>query len=332
MRALLLLGIGFGMVQAAAGGSVIGSGSETLWGNTYSTTAWDVSTDAATIGGDFFQPEGMTYYNGTLYVTGDADETDPALVAYSTGGTGSLATANGIQMAPANNGSGADRWGPEGITVNTSGSGYGAGAGQLVSVESGSETDVYEGYTATIDTTGAAPVAVGNLDQPFPTFDPDDISFVASEDRFAVINDPSRIDFLDDGATLTASARASFFPFGGVGVGDAKGLATISKAFADALTGGNSGTSEALIVVYESNDIAVWDLDGTQIGSTENLANLLSSSNAVEPAEVESIAVDEANGLIFIGDEKGLAITTIVIPEPSTGLLLLGLLGFVRRR
>lgn len=321
--------IGMFAVGAADAGTSLGTSTQNLWGVNYATETWFVGQDSPTIGGDLFEPEGMTLYDGTLYVSGDADEADPALVSYTPGAAGALVTPTLIPMTLVQG----DRYGAEGITVNPSGASFGAFTGlvpTLVSVESGTETDAVERVAATIEVGTAAPAPVTNVHAPTAAFDPDGIAYVSSLDQFAVINDPSRIDFYNHDATTLTAAGDSFFPFI-VGVGDAKGLASISASFAEFLSGETVLTDNALLIAHESNHLSLWQTDGTQIGQAIEFTSGLLPKDADE-SEIESIAVDELNQLIFVGDEAGLSITTIFVPEPTTlALLVAGGLLMARR-
>ncbi len=335
MRVASICAIGLLAVVAAPvlGGSIIGNSTQTLWnGNTYGTTSWFVGNDLPPFDPndpEYFEPEGMTYYNGTLYVAGDSDETAPTLISYVTGPTGSLAAGVGVELS-----AGGSVWGPEGITVNTSGAGYGGFAPgsspYLVSLESGNDPENnYEGFVGAIDLSGS-PASVENIHKPFVDFDPDDIAYISQTDQFAVINDPARIDFYDHTSAALSPATGSF-SVESLNWGDAKGLAVVSEDFAELITGLDI-TGETLLVAHESNDLTLWTLSGDQIGDVLPFTAGLLPPEADE-SEIESIAVDELNSLIFVGDEAGLAITTIAIPEPSAlaGLGLLAVLGCRRR-
>jgi hypothetical protein len=318
----------------AQAGTNIGNASQTLWGTTYPTTTWFVGNDSTQFPGEFFEPEGMTYYDGTLYVSCDGSEADPALVSYTPGALGSLMTPTPLPVALIPDGMGGnDVVGPEGITVNYSAAGYGTYAGSipiLTAVEGGTDpAEVIEKAVLNIELGTASPAPVTNDHQPPPFFDPDDIAYAGSLDQFAVIQDVgqgNRIDFFDDTEpTLTFASSfplATLTPTGGL-AGDAKGLAVVSEAFGELLSGEDIATAEAVLVAHETNHISLWDLNGIQIGDTMEFTSGLLPPEALE-SEIESIAVDEQNQLIYVGDEKGFAVTVIRIPEPATGLLLLG--------
>jgi hypothetical protein len=108
-------------------------------------------------------------------------------------------------------------------------------------------------------------------------------------------------------------------------INGAKGIATVSAAFAAAITGQSVLTSEAFLVVSEFDGFAFFDTNGNMIGSE------IVFSGYSPIVELESVAVDEVNNLIFLGDEAGLAIHVIQVPAPSS-LALLGLAGLATAR
>jgi 3-phytase len=87
-----------------------------------------------------------------------------------------------------------------------------------------------------------------------------------------------------------------------------------------------SATAEVLLVVgKEDNRLGFFDVNGTAIGSVQTLL-----PNGLTFAEIEGVAVDEANNHIFLADEAALSIHVITVPAPSAiALLGLGALGVV---
>jgi hypothetical protein len=319
----------------AMAGTSIGTSTQTLWGQTYGTETWFLGDDAPPfdpLNPEFFEPEGMTFFNGSLYVSGDSDETDPTLVQYMPGSMGILSSPNPIALTAQGS-----VWGAEGVTVNTSGSGYGsfdlvAGAPILVSVESGNDPDADFNDVVGAINTGFAPAEVEAIHQPFVDFDPDDIAYVSSLDQFAVVNDPNRADFYNHDATELTPAGFSLTISGGLEIGDAKGLAVVSEGFAE-LVLGMDVTGQALLVAYESNHLGMFDLNGDMLGSIQEFTSGLLPPESAE-SEIEAVAVDEMNQLIYVGDEAGLSVTVIRVPEPATlAILALGaVVGLGRRR
>lgn len=332
---------------SAFAGTVVKNTTQSLYGTTYSATAWDVTSDVPTGTGEVFEPEGMTFHNGTLYVAGDGDEALNNLALYTPGAAGDLSSASSVNF-PA----GGQEWGAEGVTVNTSGAGLGAAAGNLVAVESGYTGSV--GGVLTEEVAGVMDVntgSVSNIQKPITpnsatVFNPDDIAYIPTLDVFAVINDNEdygsfcSVDFYDHAATsLIPSSTMSSFAVKIVDIfnpqntsGDAKGLVYVSESFAEMLTGLDVGPEGALITAHEAtSEIIMWDFSGNIIGGRQSItATGVGPQDAVE---FESIAVDEANKLIFLGDEENGMISVINVPEPASMLLVLGgLAGLLRRR
>jgi DNA-binding beta-propeller fold protein YncE len=311
-----------GAATAVLAGVPIGDGSQVLWGASWSYSAWDLVGDSPALPGENgFGVEGMTFYNGMLYASGDSEEAVHSLIGYDT--TGPWGTLLASPMPVTLSTPSGSTWGPEGITVNTSGIGYGAFVGgnvTLVGVES--ENKPASDYPLTAGAIVGS--NVGSLHTPWSGFDPDDIAFVPSLGQFAVINDPSRIDFFShDASTLTPNG--SYIDVALPGVGDAKGLALVSEAFAELITG-QDVSGEAFLVAHESNELSVWSVSGSPIGTVQALTGGLGPDS-----EVESVAVDELNGRIYIGDE-GMGRVVVFVPEPAACLALAALGLLARRR
>jgi hypothetical protein len=313
-----------GAASAALAGSVTGTGSLDLYGRSYSVTTWNIVNDAQTNRADSeFGAEGMTFHNGVLYVSHDhnANRSASRLVQYTPGPTGNLTTSSITAMGAGPNGT----WGPEGITVNTSGSGFGAfGPSDSVRIVG-------------LDSRGSGAFGVFNTGAPgsaqSPTASPsaalDDVAFVGSLDKFAGVEevvdplggpDSSLLRFYDK--TSMTLESFSFEILAG-----AKGLTVVSAAFAELLTGTSVDTDQAFIVVTEFDGFAIYDTNGNLRRSA------LTFGDYAPIEELESIAVDEANNLIFLGDEAGNAIHVVSVPTPGA-IGVLGLAGVVvaRRR
>lgn len=304
-----------GLAASALAGVTTNSGTISLYGNSYPITTWRIAGDAGP-NSTAFGAEGMTFHNGTLYVSHDHDANRAAgrLVKYTPGASGDLSSASFIQMG---NGP-AGLWGPEGITVNTSSSGYGSfgsGATRIVGLETRG-TDSF----GIFDTSAAGSNMISPVNA-VPALD--DIAWSTSLDRFAGVEDgagdTSFLRFFDKN---TMGVQAASFPI----INGSKGIATISQAFAQLLTGLTVTTAEAFLVASEFDQIAIYDSNGTLIGAAAALTPYLLAA-----AEPESIAVDEANNLIFIGDEAGTAIHVVKVPAPGA-LALLGLGGLAAGR
>jgi hypothetical protein len=316
MKTVLALVATAGFAASAFAGSVSGSGTLTMYGFDYGVTTWDIRGDAGA-GTTAFGAEGMTFLDGTLYVSHDhnADRAAGRLVRYTPTATGDLSSATRIQMG---NGP-AGLWGPEGITINTSGSGYGSYA-------PGSSVRVVG-----LDTRGARAFGVFDTGNPGSNMldtrasNPalDDITFAGSLNKFAGVEDgagnTSFLRFFDRDTMLVEAASSQV-------IDGAKGITTVSGAFASSLTGQSVSTAQAFLVVSEFDGFAFYDANGNAIGSA------LQFSAYAAIRELESVAVDEANGLIFLGDEGGTAIHVVTVPAPGA-VALLGLAGlFAGRR
>jgi hypothetical protein len=302
----------------AMAGTIIGQNAVTLWGSDTVVTSWDVRGD---VGSDaFFTPEGATFFNGALYVSADLGlQSRGRLAAYTPGASGDLSAPTAIQMGLANDGA---FWGPEGLTVNTSGVGYGAFAGgdvRLVSVEATDER-----------------AAIINLHQPgvpvtntISIPEPDDIAFVSAAWGFAFINDLGAgggqlrrfdVDMHDTGESWA-------LPLG------VEGVAAVSADFAERLTGVRPVDDIALLMVAEARDddnlrsrLLLTDLTGQMLAPTMEFSFGLDGS-------LEAIAVDEETGWLYIGDATGRRIHAFqVVPAPGGAVMLAGMLLARRRR
>ncbi len=252
----------------------------------------------------FLEPEGLAYRDGVLYVSGDRgeDEADGRLAVYNYSVSG-LSYNGFIQMpniAP-------DWWGPEGLTFNNSGSGYGSGLNQLVSVEVDEPNQA-----AVIDLT------TGNISDRQPVENPEDITFLPGITRFATLTDKAssiEVTYYDQSLSPTGSsfevAPAS------------NGLAGVSASFGSWFTL-SSQSGEVLIVTTKAspgNAILAYDTNGNQIGRQYDLplepkARIpFDGFTLLLPAfdSVEAIAVDQTNKVIFLGDE-GNAMIHVLTP------------------
>jgi len=319
-----------GIASVASAGSLTTTQNVTLWGNSYSVKSYNVAGDLGA--GLQLQPESMHFYNGVLYVGGDRDagETNGNLAAYNLGNVGAAPTVRAIADA-SDNGT-LRKWGPEGITVNTSGSGYGSfasGGPKLVSVEGAGRR------RAGVINLGSSPAPVENIigNSPDPAFQNlDDISFSSAADIFFGIDGDGSGNTVRRLNKNTLAVESSFT----LVTGGAKGMTVISAAFAQLLTGVSINTSQALLFAQKDgtgaagvNRLSVYDTNGNIIGSEQgfNLSGLGISS------EIEAIGVDEATGRIWVGDEAARHIHEFTIPAPgSVGLLVGGALIAGRRR
>jgi hypothetical protein len=317
-----------GIASVASAGSLVTTQNVSLWGSSYSVKSFSVGSDLGT--GLQLQPESMVFYNGVLYVGGDRDtgETNGNLAAYNLGNVSVSPTS--IAMGDALDNTTARKWGPEGMTVNTSGSGYGSftsGGPKIVSVEGAGRR-----RAGVIDLGGSGNLVGDIVGNPPSTFlNIDDITFSSSADTFFGISGDGNGDVIYrlNKNDLSISSQFSLVS------GGAKGMTTISAAFAQLLTGVAINTSQALLIAQKDgtgvagkNRLAVYDLNGNLIGGEQgfNLAGLGLTS------EIEAIAVDEATNRIWVGDETARQIHEFVIPTPASVSLLVGAALIAGRR
>lgn len=317
MRNCVLLAALAGAAGPAWAGTVTSTGTLSMYGNDYGVTTWRIAGDAHA-NSTSFGAEGMTFHNGRLYVSHDHDTTRAAgrLVVYTPGATGVLSSASTILMG---NGP-AGLWGPEGITINTSGSGYGSfGPGQADRIV-GIETRGADSFG--VFDTSAPGSAIQTPVNAAPSLD--DIAWAGSLNKFAGVEDGSGdtafIRLFNPDTMLVEAASYQV-------IDGAKGITVVSGAFAASLTGQTVSTAQAFLVVSEFDGFAFYDTNGNAIGSA------LQFSLYAPINELESVAVDEANNLIFLGDEAGLAIHVVQVPAPGAiGLMGLAAIAAGRRR
>ncbi|MDX2131443.1 MAG: PEP-CTERM sorting domain-containing protein [Planctomycetota bacterium] len=300
----------------AVAGTVTGSGSLPMYGSNYGVTTWRIAGDAGSAS-TAFGAEGMTFFNGTLYVSHDHDANRAAgnLVSYTPGATGNLSAATTTLMGTGP----AGLWGPEGITVNNSGSGFGswaAGSVRITGIETRG-TDSFGVFDTGTPGSNMSPTA-----NAVPALD--DIAWASSLDLFAGVEDGSGdssfLRFFDKNTMAVQSFSAPV-------INGAKGIAAVSGSFAAAVTGASVGTSQAFLVVSEFDGFAFYDTNGNAIGPALTFGDYAAIN------ELESVAVDETNNLIFLGDEAGLSIHVVSVPAPGVGAIFgLGLLAAARRR
>jgi hypothetical protein len=247
----------------------------------------------------FLEPEGLAFAGQTLYVSGDReeDETDSRLAFYDHPLGGVLAFDSYLQMSIASDPNG---WGPEGLTFNSSGSGYGSADDELVSVERDGS-----GRAAIIN------LNTGNVTDVVSTATPEDVTYLSSSAAFATPQDtggPVSVAFHDEwfvpsGTTITAAPTTN-------------GAVAVSAAFASFLTR-TSVSAESLLTVANGNPgnaINVYALSGLAIGPQQDLPvepdariPLGGGFFLVKPAfgTLAAVAVDEtaSNEVLYLGDE-----------------------------
>jgi hypothetical protein len=245
----------------------------------------------------FLEPEGLAFAGGWLYVSGDRGEyeTDTRLGIYEHPVSGVLTFDDYLQMSIASD---PDGWGPEGLTFNPSGSGYGSAPDELVSVERDGS-----GRAAVID------LGTGDVTDVLTTSTPEGVAYLGLGASFATLQDaggPVTVAFHDEwfvpsGATMTTAPSTN-------------GAAAVTATFASFLTR-TSVSGELLLTVAKENPgnaLNVYALDGSTVGLQQDLPvepkariPLGGGFYLVKPAfgTVEAVAVDESNEVIYIGDE-----------------------------
>ncbi len=304
-----------------------------VFGSSYSVAiyrvAGDLSGQTLSPAAGRLEPEGMVWYNGALYVTGDGTtaEANGYMAAYAGGALGSAPAATRLT---ATLGATTAAYGPEGITINTRGIGVGAASNTFVGIDS-VIAPVSTRILATMPITGGT---VGNV-QTGATLNYDDIAFVpgaaadGSLDRFAVIESTS------NGVRLTYLAAATGLPTGANQFNlDAqdKGLLFLPAVEADLL---RPGTGQDVLLVAQSaqfagddNRLFMYTLAGSLLETAVLPASLFSNA--------EALAYDPIGKRLFIGDENSGSsnITVFTVPAPGALSLLVGagLLASRRRR
>lgn len=296
---------GVAVVASAYAGTMIGTTTVDLWGRTFNVKIWDVSSDAGA--GLIVEPEGMCFYNGILYVSSDAGETNGKLVAYQPGASGDLSAPWTIQMANRANG---NFWGPEGLTVNTSGSGFGgftSGSPLLVTVEAAG------GRRAGVIDLNTNPA---NLLHEQGIISPDCIAYIASRDQFGLIFDPNEVVFLNH-TTTQLIPTTERFPV----PNETKGMTVISPAMASYLTG-QQINSEVFVLCAkfdnntgDLNRMFMMDFNGNFLGGGQYI---FTPAEAPLFGEIESLAFDEANGLLYVADEEAMVVYVVEVGTPPS--------------
>jgi hypothetical protein len=323
----------------ASAGTVIESGTVTIWGHDLPYDAWDVSMDPAPglIGDTFGSPRDMTFHDGRLYVTaGNIALIDGGAWSYAPGPTGDLSTPTSVLLtglAPA------DRLlRARTVSVNTSGAGFGAFAGPTPSLVHVGSANAGDTVSFTISGT---PATLGTRFDFTPSFDPFSVEFVEALGQFAVVENSqpspaaSTVSLrTHDAASGLGAASTSFSVAAGT-----KGVTDISAGFASLLLG--QPVAQPALLTYGRNDIGLTDpaflevytFDGTLLGATDVILpeDSLPPGSAAPRFDGWGVAVDETNGLLFIGERSG-RIYTLSIPAPGTAAVLIVLGSSVTSR
>lgn len=278
-----------------------------LYGRWWTVTSYWVQDDLLVFPDDntFLEPEGLALSGGLLYASGDRQwyETDSRLAVYQVGSPGVISYQSYLPMTSSD----PNGWGPDGLVFNTSGSGYGGGAGQLVSVERDGAGEA-----------GVIDLATGVVSSETVITAAEDVAFFDAATEFATVDaggGPVAVRFYDDnlvanGSTMTAAPTTG-------------GMAAVSASFASYLTRTTVSAESLLTVAKENpgNAIAMYDTLGNLIGSQQDLPVLPEARIPIgggfyitKPAfgAIEAVTVDEAGRVIYIGDEENEMIHTLV--------------------
>jgi hypothetical protein len=317
MAAILVLSAGS---TSASAGTLFATGSTTLYGTPFTIKQWRTGTDVGTTA---FDPESLTFHNGVLYAGADEGSSSGAgrLAAYTPGAAGDLSSPSVIRSAP----NGSFNWGPEGLTVNTSGVGYGSfgpGGFKLTSLDSRG-TNATAGVINVDD-----PAVIKPLTGVQAMPESDDLTWVPSRNQFAVVLDINgAVEWFDNNMVTTGTQTPL--------LSEAKGITTVSATWLQTAFGLVSATPDVLAVVAEPNSalglvnrLAFFDTNGVQLGSTINL-----TATGLTISNIEGIAIDQTNNLIYLADEAAISIHVISVPTPGVlGVAGLSLIAAGRRR
>ncbi|MDX2132936.1 MAG: hypothetical protein SFY69_12870 [Planctomycetota bacterium] len=340
-RSVVVGGVGV-LAAVAEAGVIEQTGAVSLWGRSSPYTSWNVfadPVDAGSAGGVSGTPRGMDFHNGRLYVAHGGDLIGNALWFYEPGATGNLTVSNSRRP---NFGPGDSRrfHSVLGVAINTSGAGYGGfapGAEPLIVTQTRDQAGGAPTTVTVADTASPVPVsALAGL--PGAAFPPASIEYSRALDRFlsveSSINPTVAVVHVRPHTSAGLGAPTSSFTLAIDGV---TGVDVISGSFAGALLGQNVPHAEVLLALSQDvlgqgfhPRLSVWTYAGVQLGQTQQVP----IPTSFERLSVKALAVDEANGLIFVGDSELGRITTLTVPGPGAGACVLGMLmcGVRRRR
>ena len=330
-----------------------GSASGTIYGRTWNATPTDVKRSLPSRSGEPWYnalvgqmneppalgPEGIAFRNSQLYLTGDWNETQNQIAVFDVSASGVLTFNRAIRMpisnpppALPNN----EMWGPEGVTFNTATTGYGSNASQLITVEAdqyllnGSTRALVHPTTGVVSGTGTWNVnGLGALQ-------PDDIAYGPLTQRLYVLGNDNAgqgIIRVMTNADPPAYAGTQFAV-----LARAKGVTVLSPAFARFLLSDNTISTEVLLVVAKSdpvsmsaphNRLAVYRPTGALIGTEQDLVWMREAYPGQPFQTSEGVAVDEANQILYISDEKANAVFVLRVPPPTLTITTTSLPGGV---
>lgn len=334
--------VGAASLFALAGTSVAGTlfgtlPNQNVFGSSYNIEIYRVATDLSSQGltppAGRVEPEGMTFYNGTLYVASDgaAAEANGYLAAYAGGNLGAAPTG---QRFTVTSGANSAAYGPEGLTVNTRGSGFGSfapgGAARFVAIDS-----VIAPVSQRI--LGAMNTGNGQVEDGIAstTFNYDDIAYVpgasAAQDRFAVIDASGApvVRFLTTDSSPTLVGGSFALPT------NSKGMVFLPAA--DAALFSSLATGDSLLISTGGvnisgvlfNRLSLYSLDGALIATS----TIDAATGSVGFGEIEALAFDSATRRLFLGYENGASSQIGVFTVPTPGAAgVLGLAGLVLAR
>lgn len=327
--------------------SPLGSAEGLIYGRSYAAIAYDVKNVLPSRSGESWfptlynppsvnlileppqlRPEGLTFRDGRLYVSGDWNETQNQIAVLTTNAWGELAFERSITepltTPPPTALPNGQWWGAEGLTFNTGATGIGAGAGGLVSVDN--EQQGIGNTLAFVESTTGALSSFAMV--PYP----EDIAYGPVTQRFyVVVRSPNEVrvfdpNFSPTGQSWTLPTRT-------------RGICVVSQDFGRALTGDNSITGDVILIVAAENlalippapnRLLAYRSDGTLIGDEQDLTWLIGADEGGtgSPHEFHAIAVDELSGILYIADELARAVYSVKLKTPSaataTGPLFAG--------
>jgi hypothetical protein len=307
---------------------------------TFDLAIWDYSVDGITAA------EGATFYDGTLWLSGDADGFGNRLAGYTPASGNDLSGApQFVQMTIP---PGRAEIGFEGLTVNTGGAGYGAFTGDDVRFVGTDNSGSF--IFATVDP------ATGIVDNVRSTVRLADLAYVPSVRQFALLNRnspqglmwyPADLDVVEPIPTTSILATQ---PVANGGLAAPRGMTVIPDGVASFLLGETVASGEYLLVSSQGSvqdrRLGVYGIDlSTDTGFIFLGAFTLDAG--IDPSgDIESLAYDPVHnrlyliedGATFFDDATGqfienARIYSFVVPEPTTLMAVaIGATGLLARR
>jgi hypothetical protein len=335
MKISAFLGASALTVAGAQAGTFFGTlSNQNVFGSSYDISIYRVATDLSSQGltpaSGRVEPEGMTWYNGNLYVASDgtAAEANGYLAVYAGGNLGAAPSAQRFTVTV---GSNTAAYGPEGLTVNTRGSGYGSFSG------SAPRFTAIDNVTSPVSSRVLGVMNTANRivedAQVNSSYNLDDIAYVpgatAADDRFAVIDGTGAIPTL---RYLTTDAVPTFTGPTITLIPNAKGMTFLAAA--DAALFSPLATTDCLLISAGGtgvNFLRLYTTGGTLLAESTITAAL----GTPGIGEIEALAFDPATKRLFLGYENSvnsqIGVFTVPAPGAALGLALVGLAGRRRR-